>query len=107
MPDTKITKMDKGEFAKADKALEDLIKVFAKHKLTIQEILLVYGNLGYTLGASIGGYKDKGPSVSELEHMYATKPTIDVAMMLSGITCTQWINDLDKVIEKIEKEKNE
>lgn len=98
--DTRVSK------AKIDKAYSELVKVFNKHKLTVPEILIAYGNLGYTLGASIGGYKDKGPSAKDLELMYATKPTIDVALMLQGMTTTLWVDDLSKTMEDIIKQNN-
>ncbi len=91
--------------SKIDKAYADLVQVFNKYKLTVPEILIAYGNLGYALGASIGQYKDKGPSAQELELMYATKPSIDVALMLQGLTTTLWVDDLNKTIEDIIKEK--
>lgn len=90
--------------AKIEKLYSDLVKVFSKHKPNVKEILLAYGNLGYCLGASIGGYEDKGPSVKELELLYATKPTIDVALMLNGLTVTLWVDDLSKTIENIKQE---
>lgn len=98
--DTRVSK------SKIDKAYTELVKVFNKHKLTVPEILIAYGNLGYTLGASIGGYTDKGPSAKDLELMYATKPTIDVALMLQGMTTTLWVDDLNKTMEDIIKQNN-
>lgn len=92
--------------SKIEKAYTELVKVFNKHKLTVPEILIAYGNLGYTLGASIGGYKDMGPSAKDLELLYATKPTIDVALMLQGLTTTLWVDDLNKTMEKIIEENN-
>jgi hypothetical protein len=90
---------------KASQALSDLIDVFQKKKLTIGEILVVYGNLGYALGASIEGYDDKGPSISELEKLYYSNPTPGVALMLQGVTVTTWYEDwVKKLKEKQDKE---
>lgn len=92
--------------AKIEKLYTDLVKVFQKHKPGVKEILIAYGNLGYCLGASIGGYQEQGPSAKELELLYATKPTIDVALMLQGLTTTLWVDDLEKSVEKIKEEKS-
>jgi hypothetical protein len=38
--------------------------------------------------------------------MYATKPSIDVALMLQGMTTTLWVDDLNKTMEDIIKQNN-
>ena len=40
---------------KVSDVYEKLVEVFQDAKLTTGEILIAYGNLGYTLGASIQG----------------------------------------------------
>ena len=75
---------------KANEALAKLISVFQETKLTVGEILIVYGNLGYALGASIEGYQEKGPSIEELKRLYYSQPSVGIAMMLQGITVTSW-----------------
>ncbi len=95
---------------KVDKVYTDIINIFKKSKLTVPELLLVLGNTTYTLGASIAGYKDKekGPGFEKLQEMYAEKPEISTALMLTGMTETIWVNDLDKKYEEIVEElKNE
>lgn len=104
----KVNKIENGTGIsknKVDKLYSDIVKLFQKQKPTLKEIIVVYSNLGYTLGASIGGYKDKGPKFEELELLYATKPTIDVALMMQALTMSTWIDDLDKTIEDIKQEK--
>jgi len=90
--------------SKVDKALENLVKVFSKHKLNVKEMLLVYGNLGYTLGASIAGYTDVGPSINELTDKYMINPTVDTALMLQGLQTTFWVDNVGKTSEDIKKE---
>ena len=90
---------------KVSKAHKDIIKIFNKHKLNVGEIVLLYGNLGYTLGASIGGYEGKGPSMEELQKAYYEKPSLAVAMMLNGANVTTWYEDIQK--QTIEKDKEE
>ena len=77
---------------KIDKCHADLTKVFQKHKLTLGEILSTYGRLGYTLGASIEGYKGTGPSIETLDRLYHTQPTLGVSLMLQGLTVITWID---------------
>lgn len=77
-----------------NKALKELIEVFQKKKLTVQDILIVYGNLGYALGASIEGYKEGGPGIEELKEKYANSQSIGVALMLQGILVTSWCEGL-------------
>lgn len=77
---------------------EDLVAVFQKHKPTVGEILIAYGNLGYTLGASIGHYDEKGPGLEELKKLYYSEPgRLDVALMLQGLTVTAWYEDWQEV----------
>lgn len=83
---------------KASKALEELIKVFQENRLTIGEILITYGNLGYSLGTSIAGFEGKGPSFDELQKLYYSSSgsratQIGVALALQGFTITTWYED--------------
>lgn len=91
--------------SKANEALAELIEIFQRKKLTVGEILVVYGNLGYALGASVEGYDEKGPSISELNQLYYTKPSPGVALMLQGVTVTSWYEDwVKKLKENQDKE---
>ena len=74
----------------------ECVEAFQKGKPNVGEILLAYGNLGYTLGASIEGFDGKGPSIEELEKMYYENPTVGVALMLQGILVTTWLDDYAK-----------
>jgi hypothetical protein len=78
---------------------KEALEVFKKYKPTIGEILIAYGNLGYALGASIGNYKKKGPSIEELEKLYYSEPhRLDVALMLQGMLVTTWFDERTKKI---------
>ena len=89
--------------------LTEIVELFQKHSPTEGEILVAYWNLGYTLGASIEGYIETGPSVEELKKSYYSKPTVGIALMLQGIEVTGWYQDHKKEItkEKDIKEKKE
>jgi hypothetical protein len=77
---------------------EALVEVFQEHKPTVGEIIIAYGNLGYTLGASIGGYPDKGPSIEALEKLYYEKPgDLAIALMMQGLTVTTWYRDWEQI----------
>jgi uncharacterized protein YejL (UPF0352 family) len=72
--------------------LADLIAAFNKYQPNIPEILLAYGNLGYHLGASIAGFKNRseGPGLDILQKAYYTSPTVDVGLMIQGLLITSW-----------------
>lgn len=90
--------------SKVEACYEELVEVFRKHKLRVGEILIAYGNLGYTLGASVAGYKAKGPDVEELQKLYYTKPSPGVGLMLQGITITTWYDQYANA--KVENDKD-
>jgi hypothetical protein len=83
---------------------ERIVDILQELKLSIGELLILYGNLGYTLGASIAGYKEKGPSPEELERMYYAKDSsedprhqLGVALMLQGMTTTSWQSSWENI----------
>jgi len=78
---------------KVSAIIEKLHKILNKANLTIQEIILIYGNLGYHLGASMAGFQGVGPDVETLEKAYRLDPTIDVGLMLQGLLITSWEED--------------
>jgi len=78
---------------RAAAALEKIKEAFNKEKLSVAEIIVVYGNLGYILGASIAGFKVEGPGIDELNHAYNLDPTIDLGLMIQGLLITSWVDD--------------
>lgn len=85
------------EREKANQALGELIEVLSKYKLRVQDLVVVYGNLGYAIGAAIEGYNgQEGPGLEELQKRYYSNPSIGVAMMLQGMLVTSWY---DQVIQ--------
>lgn len=82
---------------KCSQLYQDLLTVFQNAKPTVGEIIIALGNLEYALGASIGGYKDKGPTFEELQKMYYSlekegPPRIDLALMLQGHNTTSFFD---------------
>lgn len=80
---------------KVEAALLQIHKVLNNAGLNIPELILVYGNLGYQLGAAIAGYRsgELGPSIETLQLLHATHPTVDVNFMLQGLLITEWEQD--------------
>jgi hypothetical protein len=90
---------------RCNEMLSSILEIFQKHQPTVGEILLIYGNLGYSLGASIGGFDGKGPGIDELKQLYYQQPgRLDVALMLEGLTVTTWYEDYEK--QTLDKLKN-
>tara|TARA_B100001765_G_C19459540_1_gene318623 strand:+ start:223 stop:558 length:336 start_codon:yes stop_codon:yes gene_type:complete len=91
---------------KCNSVLNKVIETFQEHKPTIGEILVIYGNLGYTLGAAMEGYESKGPNIEELKKIYeqhkqnASDPTAGEALMLQGILTTNWFQDHEEELNK-------
>lgn len=83
---------------KVEKVIKKLHQVFNKAGLTVPEILVAYGNLGYHLGAAIAGVSGpEGPNLQLLQREYYRNPTVDVALMLQGLTITSWEEDFRKL----------
>jgi len=78
---------------KVEKTIEKLHKIINKAKLSVPEILIAYGNLGYHLGASLAGFQGKGPDTATLKRFYYANPTVDVGLMLQGLMITTWEQD--------------
>lgn len=92
------------EQEKASEALNEIILTLKKYKLRVQDLILLYGNLGYSIGASIEGLDNtQGPTIDELQKKYYEKPTVGIAMMLQGMLTTTWYDD----VLKSNKEKEE
>jgi len=79
-----------------DTTLEQVMVVLNQNQLDIPGLLLLYGNLGYHIGASMAGIKDKGPNLEELKRSYYSHPTVDVGLMIQGLLITSWVDDFLK-----------
>ena len=98
---------------KVAKLLSKILKLINKQKLNPAELLVFYGNLGYHIGASMAGFKNKGPSLEVLKREYYQHgPTVDVGLMIQGLTITDWEKDYLKSpklsrLAKLNKENKE
>jgi hypothetical protein len=81
---------------KIEKVISKLHRVINRANLTIPEILITYGNLGYHLGASMAGFKNQGPDTATIEREYRLNPTVDTGLMLQGLEVTSWEGDFRK-----------
>jgi uncharacterized protein YejL (UPF0352 family) len=98
----KIQQADSSEFdtdAMAE-CLSELELVLQRHKLTVGELLLVCGNLLYKLGANVrrNVYEEnfiaEPPPLDAINKLYYQNPTVDLALMLTGLTISTWLDDL-------------
>lgn len=81
---------------KVAKVISKLFKTINRAKLSIPELLVLYGNLGYHLGASMAGCRDNGPSIQDLKRAYYENPTVDTGLMIQGLMITDWEHDFLK-----------
>jgi len=81
---------------RSSELLEKLLGLFQEYRPTVGELLVVYGNLGYSLGAAIEGHQTTGPDIDSLKKKYYTDPTVGTALMLQGLEVTNWFNDYEK-----------
>ena len=84
---------------KCNDVYERLIQAYQEADLTVPEIIVSLSNLTYSLGASIGGYTDKGPSAEELEKLYYASPSVDTALMLQALTMVTWSSQYTKLVD--------
>lgn len=93
---------EKTDDNKVTAILAKIHKLLNKEHLTIPELLLLYGNLGYEIGASMAMIEGPGPSLQELQLEDKINPTVDVALMLTGLLITTYEEDF-RVKPKLSK----
>jgi hypothetical protein len=85
------------EEEKTSETLDEIIQVLQKRKLREEDLVVLYGNLGYSIGVSMEGIDPQNaPGLEELQKQYHLKPTVGVAMMLQGIIISSWYSDVAK-----------
>ncbi len=90
------------EQEKASEALDEILATLNKFSLRVEELVLLYSNLGYSIGASIDGIgaNDEKPSLESLQQKYYEKPSIGVALMLQGLLTSTWVDDFKQKDKK-------
>lgn len=80
---------------KVARTVESIMKILNKAKLNIPELIVLYGNMGYHIGASMAGLQSigQGPGIEELKREYYSKPSVDLGLMLQGLLITEWEKD--------------
>jgi len=78
---------------KVAKLIAKIMRLINKKKLSVAEMIVLYGNLGYHMGASMAGFKGTGPTLEVLKHEYYQNPTVDTGLMIQGLMITDWEKD--------------
>ena len=91
---------------KVDRVLSLVLKTLNREKLTERELLMLLSTLGYSIGASMEGFTDNGPSEKKLEQQYYESPTPGVGLMLQSLLLSTWINDIKPEEQSDDKRKN-
>lgn len=82
---------------KANVCIEKILNTFKKYNLTVEEIILIYSNVGYSIGASLEGYKDKGPSPEKVQRKIYEDRTIGYALMAQSLMMNgEWLPHLEQ-----------
>jgi hypothetical protein len=84
---------EKTDDNKVAATLAKIHRLLNREHFTIPELLLLYGNLGYEIGAAIAMIEGPGPSLQELQLEDKINPTIDCALMLQGLLVSTWEED--------------
>ena len=79
-------------------AVEEMLR---KANFTVAELITLYANLGYRIGSNIATqFYDRTlsepPNIDELQKLYYSHPTPDVALALNALTMLSWIENLQK-----------
>jgi len=93
--------------------LKQILKCIDGAALTQDEAVLLYGNLGYSLGTSISGQSKHPPTLEELEISYLTQPSVANFLSLTGLNICMRTHSGESAVtetsnrgEEIEKEKS-
>ena len=89
---------------KISKVLKQLLKSIDNAGLSRDEAVLLYGNLGYSIGAAIADLTQNPPTLQELEISYLTNPSIGNFLMLTGLNVSMRVCS-EKVNPQIEDNK--
>jgi hypothetical protein len=77
---------------KIQKCLKQTLDLINNNHLTVEETVVLYGNIGYSIGLSVMKRTDNPPTIEELERLFYQNPTIDVSLMLTGLNVASWLD---------------
>lgn len=78
---------------KCENALDKLQKTFNESKLSLKELIWVYGQLGYNIGATLEG---KAFNLEEVQKEYYTKPRLGIALQVQGLQIQTWTDAIEE-----------
>lgn len=84
---------------KITNCLSNILELIQNNRFKVGELILLYGNLGYSIGASIEG---EAKTIEELNKLYYTNPTVGIALMLNGAMVNSWFDDYNKITKSEE-----
>ncbi len=97
------------DLKKVEECIRSLEKILQDQNLNVGELLLVYGNLGYKMGANLRRalsdpkFKSEPPDLDILNKLYYTNASIDVALMITSLQIVSWIDDLENEAKEIKQ----
>ena len=72
-------------------------EIFNRSGLSVHEAVAVLGQVMHSMGASLAGYKDKGPTFDQLQKLYYEQPNnFAVAIMINGLLMQSWMQDINE-----------
>lgn len=64
-----------------------------KNNCSDEETISLIAELLFSVGASIMGRSNNPPDIDELNKLYYSKPSMDVACMITAIHINSWLSD--------------
>lgn len=85
---------------RTNSAFIDVVELLNKHSLTTSELVVLLGNLMYTIGTSAEGLGSTGPSIDKLEELYLNNPTkLSFGLMYQGYLLLAWYEKYKELLE--------
>lgn len=78
---------------KCEQILDQVHEILNKSKLSLKELVWVYGQLGYNIGASLEG---QAFSPEDATKEYYTSPRLGVALQVQGLQTQTWTDQIEE-----------
>ena len=79
------------DLKKAEKSIDQIIKILNKNKLDKEEFVAVLAHVIYSAGIIFSQRDSKNIDIDTVVKDYETKPTIGDALILQGINMKNWL----------------